>query len=134
MNREVAIRWLDKIAAAQPGESIFLAVETRQHAKEVVKALKNELRILSEIDAVKANRIQISVTLRDQRYWVELQRTFGSPLVGFKKGPTGKLERIELEDPDRWRRLTLMKDDGFSLEDAEAIEGELTQLEKEIFS
>ena len=133
MNREIVVRWLEKIVAAEPGESIFLAVETRQHAKEVVKSFKNELKILAEVDAVKANKVQVIISMKDQRYWVELQRTFGSPLVGFKKSPGGKLERIELEDPERYRRLQLMQADGLTLEAVEDIEGELSEEEKEMF-
>jgi hypothetical protein len=133
MNREIVVKWLDEISLSEPGESIFLATENRSHAKELIKLFKKEIRILFELDPIKANKIQVSITAKDQRFWLELQRTFGSPLVGFRKGADGKLKRIELADPERGRRLALMQEDGLTLEEVEEIEGELTDEERRMW-
>jgi len=133
MNREIVIRWLEEAQVLEPGESLFLPGETREHSRELVRLFKAELKIMAEIDPVAGNRVQVHNTIKDQRYWVELKRTYGNPLLGFKRDKDGNILRKILIDPDRKRRLMCMKEDGMTLAEAEAIEGELTDEEKEVF-
>lgn len=134
MNRDIMLMWIDEVDGLKPGESIFLHCEDRDHSKTTVKQFKTELKLLSNIDPVKSSTIKAMTAIRDQRYWVELKKTFGSPLIGFKKDAEGKTIRIELTDPDRARRLQCMKEDGMTLEEVEGIEGELTNEERVLFT
>lgn len=133
MNRGILIRWINEALSLEPGESLFLPGENREHAKGLVRKFRNELKIISELDPVKSNKLQVVHTIKDALYWVELKRTFGNPLVGFKKTKDGKVEKISIDDPERRRRLLLMKEDGLDLEEVEGIEGELSEEEKAIF-
>jgi hypothetical protein len=132
MNREIVLKWLEVVDAYKPGESLFLATENRDHSKLMVKQFKEELKILAEIDPVKANKLGVATAVKDGKYWVEVKRTMGSSLVGFKKTAKG-VERTSIEDPERRRRLLLMQDDGMTLVEVEEIEDDLTPEEKEMF-
>jgi hypothetical protein len=56
-----------------------------------------------------------------------------SPEIAFKKDNEGGIARVVIErDNDRIRRLTLMKQDGLSLQFIAEIEGELTREELQI--
>ena len=133
MNREIVVQWLNETDNLEPGESLFLICENREESRQMVRQFKTELKVLSHIDPVKASKITVTTAIRDQRYWMELKKTFGSPLIGFKKGKDGVTSRIELDDPDKRRRLLCMKEDGYSLEEVEDLEGELSNDEKKIF-
>lgn len=132
MNREIVLQWLDVVDSYKPGESLFLATENRDHSKLMVKQFKEELKILAELDPVKANKISVSHAVKDGKYWVEIKRTLGSPLIGFKKTADG-VERTTIPDPERARRLMLMFQDGMSLAKVEETEDDLTPEEKEMF-
>ena len=132
MNREIVLQWLEIVNEYKPGESLFLATENRDHSKLMVKQFKEELKILAELDPVKANKISVAQAVKDGKYWVEVKRTLGSPLVGFKKTATG-VERTSIVDPERTRRLFLMAQDGMSLAEVEETEDDLTDAEKEMF-
>lgn len=133
MNREILIKWIDQAIAMNPGESIFLPGENRDYAKSLARKFRNELKIVSELDPVRANKIQVHTTVKETLYWVELKRTFGNPLVGFKKGKDGETVKITIEDPEKKRRLLLMKEDGLTLDEVEEIEGQLSEEERSIF-
>jgi hypothetical protein len=99
-----------------------------------VKDFKKELTILFDLEPEKAGTVVVTYTFRDRRHWVVLERVLGNPLIGFIKKKDGTLERVEVEvDPERDRRLYLMAQDGMSLEEVEEIEGELSELEREMF-
>jgi hypothetical protein len=133
MNREIMLKWINIALEIEPGESIFLATENREHSKALVRSFKNELKILAEVDPVKANKISVNAAVKDGRYWTEIKKTFGSPLVGFKRGADGLTHRISIEDPERRRRLSLMQEDGMTLAEVEKLEDDLTAEEKEMF-
>jgi len=133
MNREIIVQWLTEADKLQSGESLFLICDDRAGARALVRQFKSELRVLGEIDPVKASKLMVLTTIRDQMYWMELKKTFGNPLVGFKKDKEGKTIRVELEDPDRRRRLLCMKEDGLTIEEVEDLEGELSDEERGIF-
>ena len=132
MNREIVLKWLEVVDSYKPGESLFLATENRDHSKLMVKQFKEELKILAELDPVKANKLAVATAVKDGKYWVEVKRTLGSPLVGFKKTSTG-VERTSIADPERRRRLVFMAEDGMTLAEVEETEDDLTEEEKEMF-
>lgn len=133
MNRGILLQWIDQASELEANESVFLYSEGRDHSRKLVKQFQAELKILSSIDPIRASRLKVTSAIRDQMYWVEIKKIHGSPLVGFKKDKDGKTSRLEIADPDRERRLILMKEDGYTLEEVEEIEGELTNEEKEPF-
>ena len=133
MNREIVIKWIHESLKLSPGESMFLPGENREHARMLTKLFKQELKVMAEIDPITSNKLQVTNTIREQVYWVEIRRTFGNPLLGFKKLSNGSTVRVERENPDKRRRLFLMKEDGFTLEEAEEIEGVLSEEERSIF-
>lgn len=135
MKRELILKWIDKILERDLHEKIYLPAETKPDAQQTVRDFKKELVLLYDLEPEKAGTIVVAYTFKDRRHWVVLERTMGNPLVGFVKTKDGILERVEIEvDSERDRRLTLMKEDGMELWQVELIEGELTDLEKEIFN
>ena len=134
MKRELILKWIDKTLERDLHEKIYIPAETKPDAQQTVRDFKKELIILYDLEPEKAGTIVIAYIFRDRRHWVVLERTVGNPLVGFVKKANGELERVEIEiDSERDRRLLLMKEDGMTLEEVEEIEGELTEIEKEIF-
>ena len=127
------ISWINEALKLSPGESIFLPSETRDSAKTLVKNFKKELRVLAEVNPMRANQLLPSVAIKEGLYWIELKRIFGSPLVGFKKTANGNTVRVMLDDPEKKRRLFLMWQDGLSLEEVEGIEGELSEEERNLW-
>jgi DNA-dependent RNA polymerase auxiliary subunit epsilon len=133
LNRNILLQWIEQASLLEPGESVFLHAESREHARKLVKQFQGEVKILSHIDPIRASRLKVMVAIRDQMYWVEIKKIHGSPLIGFKKDKDGKTIRVEISDPDRARRLQCMKEDGYTLEEVEDMEGELNDEEKEVF-
>ncbi len=134
MKRELILKWIDKTLERDLHEKIYIPAETKPDAQQTVRDLKKELILLYDLEPEKAGTIVVASIFKDRRHWVVLERTKGNPLVGFVKAKDGTLERVEIEiDAERDRRLQLMKEDGMTLEEVEAIEGELTEVEKEIF-
>ena len=134
MNRDIILQWLKKAESLGKGESIFLPCTGREASKKLAEKFKKELEYLTNISpATKTAKLQILYVIRDQRFWVEIRKIYGSPLIGFVKTERG-IQRVELEDPARTRRILCMKEDGFSLEEVEELEGELTDKEREVFS
>jgi hypothetical protein len=122
--------WIDKASELDPGESVFLLADSRDHSRSLTKDFRKEIKILSQIDPVKASKLVARPAVREQKYWVEIAKEHGSPLIGFVKRNNGTVERIEISDPDRMRRLRMMKEDGFDLDNIEDIEGELSDDER----
>ena len=133
MNKNIIHLWISKAKEVEPGESIFLNCEDRVHSRAICRQFKKELKELSRIDPISASEIKVVTAIRDQRYWVKLKKTRGSPFIGFKKDKDGKTIRIEIDDPERSRRLACMKEDGLTLEEVEDIEGELNEDERRLF-
>lgn len=134
MKRDLVLKWIDKVMEQDLHEKIYIPAETRPDGMNTVKDFKKELSILYDLEPEKAGTVVATYTFRDRRHWVVLERVLGNPLMGFIKRRDGTLERVEVEiDPERDRRLFLMAEDGMSLEEVEEIEGELSELEREMF-
>lgn len=133
MNRDVIISWLNKVDGIAVGDTIYIPTDSRKAAKMLTTMFRKEVRVLSELDPIKAGRILISMQARDGSWWLTLTKVSTSPLVGFIKTKDGKVERTVIDDPERPRRLRLMHEDGYTLEEVEAIEGELSEDERGLF-
>ena len=134
MKRELLLKWLDKTLERDLNDKIYIPAETRSDAQQTVRDFKKELVLLYDLEPEKSGTVVIAYTFKDRQHWVVLERTIGNPLVGFVKTADGELKRVEITiDSERDRRLQLMKEDGMTLEQVEEIEGELTDVEKEIF-
>jgi len=134
MKRELILKWIDKTLERDLHEKIYIPSETKPDAQQTVRDFKKELVLLYNLEPEKAGTIVITDTFKDRRHWVILERAMGSPLIGFVKTKDGTVEKVEIEiDSERDRRLALMREDGMTLEEVEAIEGELTDIEKESF-
>jgi hypothetical protein len=114
------------------GEEMLFPAETRTDQKEKKRLFLNELKIYAKIDPVSASQLQVVTRFDDHRLWIVVKKIAFSPLIAFKKGTDGSVERVTIEDDsDKLRRLTLMKEDGYSLEKIEEMEGKLSDKERE---
>ena len=128
----IALKWLHQAIELKTGEEIMLPAESRSDLKERKRLLSQELKVLNKVDPVNASQLQIATRFKDHRYWIVLKKVAFSPLIAFKVGTDGQVERVVLEDNyEKLRRIRLMKDDGYSIEEIEEVEGELSKEEKE---
>lgn len=129
MNRELILKWLDLLLSSETGEVMYIPVEDKNQQKALLKSFRSEISIMSEVDPERSTKIKLSTTVHDSRLWVTLEKVAGTPLVGFIKKKDGTTERVSIEDPGRQRRLTAMKEDGYTLQQVVEIEGELSKEE-----
>jgi len=127
--REIIIKWLHKATEElATGEELLFPAETKPDQKEKKRMFIAELKILNKIDPVAAAEIQITSRFKDHRFWIVIKKIAFSPLIAFKKGLDGKVERVLIDaDSEKFRRLSLMKQDGYSIEDIIEMEEGLTK-------
>jgi len=131
--REIIVRWLQKAnEELETGEQMLFPADTKQDQKEKKKLFLRELRILAKVDPVAASQMRIVGKFEDHRFWIVVERVAFSPFIAFKKGKSGTVERVTMEDDsEKLRRLSLMREDGYTLEDIEEMEGGLTEEDRE---
>ena len=131
--REIIIRWLQKAGEEmEAGEQMHFPADSRQDQKDKRKLFLKELKTLAKVDPVTASQLQIIARFEDHRFWIIVKKIAFSPFIAFKKDKNGNVERVTMEDSsEKLRRLTLMKSDGYSLEDIEEMEGGLSEEERE---
>ena len=131
--REITIKWLQKASEEmESGETMLFPADSRQDQKDKKKLFLKELKTLAKVDPIPASQLQITAKFEDHRFWVVVKKIAFSPFIAFKMNKDGNVERVTMEDDsEKLRRLRLMKDDGYSLEDIEEIEGKLSDEEKE---
>lgn len=132
-SRRIIARWLQKaISELKTGEQMLFPADSRQDQIDKKIIFLRELRMLAKVDPISASQLQLTKRFEDHRFWIVLKRIAFSPFIAFKKDKTGTVVRVIMEDDsEKLRRLTLMKEDGYSLEDIEEMEGGLTEGEKE---
>jgi len=129
--REIIIKWLDEVSKSQLGDKLFLPCEDREIQTRTLLSLRQEVKILSDIDPVKAAQIKVKRFWKDGKLWVVLKRISQTPLLAFKKTREGTVKRVNIEDlAQKKRRWKLMKEDGYSTK--EIIEGEDELTEEEL--
>jgi hypothetical protein len=89
--------WFQQALELKSEEEIFIPVSSRMEQKVLVRDIKKVIAEYSTRDKVQASRIDVVGTFQDGKIWVKLFVKATSPLVGFKKGSNGKIERIEKE-------------------------------------
>jgi len=134
MNRDLIISWLNKVDSIETGDTIYIPTDSRKAAKMLTTIFRKEIKVLSNLDPIKAGRILLSMQAKDGSWWLTLTKVSTSPLIGFIKTKSGEVVRTVIDDPERPRRLRLMHEDGYTLEEVESIEGELSEEERRIFS
>ena len=129
-NKCVAQRWLQSVLDdLVTGEELLLPAKSKPDVREMLKLFTRELRILTAIDS-SATELQISTRFKDHRFWLVLKKVAFSPFIAFKKGKNGEVERVLIDNSsEKRRRLFLMKKDGYTLEEIQEIEGNLSQEE-----
>lgn len=134
MKRDLTLKWIDKILLCDLNQKIYIPAATRSDSQKEVANFKKELEILYNLEPEKAGSVKVAYTFKDRRHWIVLGRVLGNPLVGFLKNSDGTLEKVEIQlDSERDRRIKLMAEDGLQRHEVEKIEGELTEIEKELF-
>ena len=108
----LAYQWFTQALELKSEEEIFIPVSSRMEQKALAKDIKKVILEYSSVDKVQASRIDTIGVFKDGKIWVKLFVKVTSPLVGFKKGSDGKMERIVLQDQaERIRQVKLMLDD-----------------------
>ena len=108
----LAYQWFQQAQELKSEEEIFIPVSSRMEQKALVKDIKKVILEYSSVDKVQASRIDTTGMYKDGQLWVRIFIKATSPLVGFKKGSDGKMERIVLQDQaERTRQVKLMLDD-----------------------
>ena len=114
----LAYSWFQQAITLKDGEEIFIPVSSRIEQRTLTKDIKKVIAEYSAIDKVQASRIDVRGVFQDGKIWVKLSIKITSPLVGFKKGSDGKMERIVLQDEEgRKRQIDLMLRDNISSEE-----------------
>lgn len=133
-SRRIANQWLQSVSEGlSSGEELLLPAKSKQDVREKQRLFLSELRVLAKVDPIAASELQLATRFKDHRFWLVIKKVSFSPLIAFKKGRDGEVERILMDDSsERRRRLLLMKKDGFTLRQIEEMAGELSQEELEL--
>ena len=131
--RQIVARWLQRaIEELKTGEEMLFPAETKVDQRDKRRTFQAEIRGLRKIDPIAASELQITARFKDHRFWVVVKRVAFSPLIAFKKDVDGNVTRVIMEDnSEKLRRLRLMKEDGYSVEEITEIEGGLSEEELE---
>lgn len=129
MQSRIAQKWLQSVVEGlSTGEELLLPALSNKDAKEKLTLFSRELKILARVDPTATSELQITTRFKDHRFWLVVKKVAYSPLIGFKKGKNGEVERILINDSsERRRRLLLMKEDGLSVKEIQEIEGSLNE-------
>ena len=122
---QIASAWLEEAKNVVEGAETFLPADTKQEAKALVKKLRELRDKMSRDEPILASMLDITQVFRDSRHWVSIRKKMSSPLVGYVKLPSGKVEKKTVAfDPDRRRKIKLMVQDGMPLEEMNAALGQ----------
>ena len=106
--------WFQQALELKDEEEIFIPVSSRIEQKTLVRDIKKVILEYSTVDKIQASRIDVSGVFQEGKMWVKLFIKITSPLVGFKRGSNGKMERIVLQDEgERKKQIKLMLRDGW---------------------
>ena len=133
-SRRLAQKWLQSVIdELSKGEELLLPAKNKQDVKEKQRLFVDELRVLTKIDPISASELQVATRFKDHRFWLVVKKVAFSPLIAFKKGRNGEVERVIMTDSsERRRKLLLMKADGYTISEIEDIEGSLNEEELEL--
>ncbi len=108
----LAYSWFQQALELESEEEIFIPVSSRIEQKTLTKDIKKVIAEYSIVDKIQASKIDVRGVFQDSKMWVKLFIKITSPLIGFKKGSDGSMERIVLQDEgERKRQIKLMLHD-----------------------
>lgn len=122
---DIIAEWFNEALKLDPGESIYIPVTTKKESARLQRAFLKHKDAVQKISPEKAYLVSITVILRDVDYFVVLKKGVASPFIAFKKGPSGEIiSTVSLSTlkSERERRRLLMRRDGISTEEIDAIE------------
>ena len=133
-SRRLVQKWLHNASSRlSTGEELLLPAKNKQDVREKLQLFSGELRLLAKIDPVASSELQITTRFKDHRFWLVIKKVAFSPLIAFKKGKDGEVERVLMKDSsERRRRLLLMLKDGYTIEMIKEIEGDLNEDDLEL--
>ena len=124
MKPELTRQWIDKALLQPLHAKIHIPAVSKADSIKLLKSFKKELDILYKTDPENASTLLITTLYKESHFWIVIERIVGNALVGFLKNPDGTTERITLDyDPERDRRIELMKKYGFTDEEIREMEG-----------
>lgn len=132
---EVYDTWFRKATELEPGEKLFIPVETSAEQKEVRRVLLKAQATMAASLQEAALSVDIFADIQDKKLWVVLLKRQVSRSVAYMKSLDGSLKKISLSiDEGKRQRIHLMISDGYSLADIEENEGQLTDEELHHYS
>lgn len=134
-NSEIAAEWITKAMALSDGESISILCYNRREQSTLKKALFEYKEFLTcTIYAKEMAKITISGIMKNRQFFVVLKKGIPSTLEGFVQDQNGVKKVIEISnDLGKTRRIRLMIEDGYSLNEIEECEGSLNEEELLLF-
>lgn len=96
MKRDLVVRWIHKALELDLGDKIYIPIETRERVLKEIKKFNKEFEVLSQIDPQTTGTIVAHYTFKDKTNWLVLERTIGSPLVGFVKKADGSKLKVSI--------------------------------------
>ena len=127
--------WFKKAMSLEPGEKLFLPVETGPEQKDVLRTLRRIQSAMAGLLNEEAMGVDIFPDVQDKKLWVVMQKRRVSRTVGYVKTLDGKLEKVSVSvDEGKRQRILSMISDQYSLADIEQIEGTLTDEELKFYS
>lgn len=107
--------WMNKAIALNPGEVIYLKVNTKKEGTEMCRLLRERKSAMLLAKPELATSIIIGPILKDGVNYVYLKKVVSAPLIGLKRGADGEMSKIDIQsDVDRNRRIQLMIRDGLT--------------------
>lgn len=98
MKRELIIKWIHKSLDLDLGDKIYIPMENREGTFKEIKRFNKEFEVLSQIDPQTTGTITACYTFKDKTHWLVLERTIGSPLVGFIKKADGTKSKVSIQE------------------------------------
>jgi len=115
---EIHIRWLKKAYELSYTQELYMPCANIKEQKKLVQELVKEHIKVRDADSTGTPNISITGVFRDAKQWIRFKRVDITIHTAYIKDlKTGLVEKVSMEEHDeRFRRLTLMKEDGYSLE------------------
>lgn len=109
--RELLIKWLREGVALQPGEELYIPVDNQTSQTDFYNLLRKELTVMRQLDS-EAVKLRIFTTFKDRQFWVVIKKITVTPLVAYRKGLNGTVERVNItNDKDKLRIVRLKEAD-----------------------
>ena len=127
--------WFKKAMSLEPGEKLFLPVETGAEQKDVLRTLRRIQSAMAASLSEEAMSVDVYADVQDKKLWIVMHKRKVSRSVGYVKTLNGKLEKVSVTvDEGKRQRILSMISDQYTLADIEQIEGRLTDEELEFYS